>query len=140
MSDLKQDDAWAIIESYFKDHHLDRLVRHQIDSYNYFVQHQMQLTLDMFNPIKNIHSEHDFDPELNMHTLNIEINMRNMQLHRPQIYENNGATKMMMPQEARLRNFTYSVPITVDLHITYKIYKNGKHDIIESVIKNKELK
>tara|TARA_B100000401_G_scaffold438429_1_gene387043 strand:+ start:8560 stop:12075 length:3516 start_codon:yes stop_codon:yes gene_type:complete len=136
MSDLKQDDAWAIIESYFKDHHLDRLVRHQIDSYNYFVQHQMQLTLDMFNPIKNIHSEHDFDPELNMHTLNIEINMRNMQLHRPQIYENNGATKMMMPQEARLRNFTYSVPITVDLHITYKIYKNGKHDIIESVIKN----
>lgn len=136
MSDLKQHDAWAIIESYFKDHHLDRLVRHQIDSYNYFVQHQMQLTLDMFNPIKNIHSEHDFDPELNMHTLNIEINMRNMQLHRPQIYENNGATKMMMPQEARLRNFTYSVPITVDLHITYKIYKNGKHDIIESVIKN----
>ena len=28
---------WSIIESYFKGHHLQRLVRHQIESYNNFV-------------------------------------------------------------------------------------------------------
>ena len=28
---------WNIIESYFKDQHLERLVRHQLESYNNFV-------------------------------------------------------------------------------------------------------
>ena len=75
MSDLNQDHAWTIIESYFRNHHLDRLVRHQIDSYNFFVQNQMQSTIDMFNPIKNIHSDHDFNTELGKYNLSMEIEM-----------------------------------------------------------------
>ena len=136
MSDLSQTDAWTLIESYFRNHHLERLVRHQIDSYNYFVQNQLQSTIDMFNPIKNIHSEHDFNVELNKYNLDMEIEMRNMKLHRPQIYENNGATKPMMPQEARLRSFTYSVPITVDLFVKANVLKNGIVDTIEECIHN----
>ena len=136
MSDLNQNDAWTLIESYFRNHHLERLVRHQIDSYNYFVQNQIQSTIDMFNPIKNIHSEHDFNSELNKYNLDMEIEMRNMKLHRPQIYENNGATKPMMPQEARLRSFTYSVPITVDLYVKSMVIKNGKELLFEDCINN----
>ena len=34
-------------------------VRHQVESYNYFVNHQIQKTIDMFNPV-TIHSEHDY--------------------------------------------------------------------------------
>ena len=41
---------------------------------------------------------------------------------RPQIHENNGATKLMFPQEARNRNFTYSTRMTVDMDI--KIVRN----------------
>ena len=135
MSDLSQTDAWTLIESYFRNHHLERLVRHQIDSYNYFVQNQIQSTIDMFNPIKNIHSEHDFNVELNKYNLDMEIEMRNMKLHRPQIYENNGATKPMMPQEARLRSFTYN-DITVDLHIKSNVLKEKEPEIIEYTINN----
>ena len=32
-----------------------------------------------------------------------------------------GATKLMFPQEARLRNFTYSSSMTVDINIKYII-------------------
>ena len=38
---------WSIIESYFRDHHLEKLVRHQLESYNNFVNHQIQKTINM---------------------------------------------------------------------------------------------
>ena len=34
MSQLMEEAPWIIIESYFKNHHLQRLVRHHIESYN----------------------------------------------------------------------------------------------------------
>ena len=48
--------SWKIIESYFKDKYLTRLVRHQLESYNYFIEKQLFDTIKMFNPVK-IHSE-----------------------------------------------------------------------------------
>ena len=50
------EEPYQIIESYFEGKHLDRLVRHQIESYNNFVNYQIQRTIDMFNPVK-IHSD-----------------------------------------------------------------------------------
>ena len=49
---------WPILESYFEGQHLARCVRHQIESYNFFVTNQIQGTIDMFNPV-TIRSEHD---------------------------------------------------------------------------------
>ena len=63
---------WILIESYFKNHHLERVIRHQIDSYNYFINTQMQNTIEMFNPIK-IHSENDYISETNSYSLELEI-------------------------------------------------------------------
>ena len=58
---------WTIIESYFKNQHLTRLVRHQLESYNNFINFQIRRTIDMFNPLRVV-SEHDFDPvSKNMH-------------------------------------------------------------------------
>ena len=54
---------WSIIDSYFKDKHLERLVRHQLESYNNFVGFQIIKTIEMFNPV-HIKSENDFDKEL----------------------------------------------------------------------------
>ena len=31
------EEPWTLIESYFKGQHLERLVRHQLESYNNFV-------------------------------------------------------------------------------------------------------
>ena len=55
------EEPWAIIQSYFKDRHLDRLVRHQLESYNNFVSQQIPKTIEMFNPVRIV-SENDFDP------------------------------------------------------------------------------
>jgi DNA-directed RNA polymerase II subunit RPB2 len=107
---------WLLIKTYFKDRYLERLVRHQLESYNNFVNNQLKKTIDMFNPV-TIHSEHDKDEETGLYRLEIFITFDNFQIYRPQIHENNGATKIMFPQEARLRNFTYASPMTIDLNI-----------------------
>ena len=115
---------WDIIESYFHDQHLDRLVRHQLESYNNFVGYQIIKTIEMFNPV-HIASEQDFDPIRKKYSLEIFITFDNFHIYRPQIHENNGAIKLMFPQEARLRNFTYASAMTVDINIKY-VVRNGK--------------
>lgn len=118
------EEPFKIIESYFEGQHLDRLVRHQIESYNHFCNYQLQRTIQMFNPIVS-HSENDFNIETGKYDFEIMINLNNFKLYPPQIHENNGATKLMFPQEARLRNFTYASNMTVDVNITYTIRDKG---------------
>jgi len=114
------EEPYSIIESYFGGQHLERLVRHQIESYNHFVNYQIQRTIQMFNPV-TIHSENDYVAEKDKYFLEILISFSNFKLYPPQIHENNGATKMMLPQEAKLRNFTYASTMNVDINIQYII-------------------
>ena len=107
---------WTVIESYFAGQHLQRLVRHQLESYNMFVTEQIESTINMFNPI-TIKSTNDYSEEYKKYGLEMTITFSNFKIYRPQIYENNGATKVMFPQEARLRNFTYSSSMTLDINI-----------------------
>jgi DNA-directed RNA polymerase beta subunit len=115
---------WNIIETYFKDKHLERLVKHQLESFNNLVGYQIIKTIEMFNPV-NIKSEQDFDPKSGKYSLEIFITFENFHIYRPQIHENNGATKLMFPQEARLRNFTYAASMTIDINIKY-IVRTGE--------------
>lgn len=114
------EEPFSIIESYFRDKHLERLVRHQLESYNDFISNQIVKTIDMFNPV-HIHSENDYVADKDAYLLELLISFNNFRLHPPQIHENNGATKLMFPQEAKLRNFTYASGMTVDLDIQYII-------------------
>lgn len=111
-----EEDAYTILGSYFKDKELNRLTRHQTESTNHFTNYQIQSTIDMFNP-RTVSSEKDFNMDTNESALTLIYNIKNLKFYPPQLYENNGATKIMMPQEARLRNFTYASKTTVDLHI-----------------------
>lgn len=130
------EEPYAVIESYFEGQHLERLVRHQIESYNHFINYQIQKTIDMFNPV-TIRSEHDYIPETKLYVLEIVLSFENFKLYPPQIHENNGATKMMLPQESRLRNFTYASTMTVDIRMDYIIrnQENMEHPkIIQKVL------
>ena len=107
---------WPVIKSYFASHHLKQLVRHQIESYNNFIDINIQKTINMFNPVI-IRSEQDLDSETHRYNLEISINFGKFHIYRPQIHENSGASKLMYPQEARLRNFTYASNMCVDISI-----------------------
>jgi len=126
------EEPFNIIESYFAGKHLECLVRHQIESYNHFINYQIQRTIQMFNPVK-IHSENDYIPEKDCYLLDVEVSFENFKLYPPQIHENNGATKTMLPQEAKLRNFTYASTMTIDINIKY-IVRNNENMETEKII------
>ena len=123
--ELNKEEIWNIIELNFDKQHLKELVKHQLESYNYFVNNQLQQTIEMFNPLRIV-SENDYIKEHNLYRLEVLISFENFNILRPQLYENNGATKLMFPQEARLRNFTYSGNMIVTLNIKY-IVRNGEN-------------
>jgi DNA-directed RNA polymerase II subunit RPB2 len=116
---------WSIIGAYFNKQHLKRLVRHQIESYNDFVSNQIQRTIDMFNPVV-IASEQDFCKKSKKNSLEVHVTFEKFNLYRPQIHENNGATKIMFPHDARSRNFTYASTMTIDMNIQY-IIRTGEN-------------
>ena len=112
-----------IIDSCFRGRHLKRLIEHQIESYNDFIEYQVPRTISMFNPI-HISSEQDLNKELNKSRLEMFVTCENFKIFRAQIHEINGATKNMFPQEARDRNFTYAGDMTIDLNIKF-VVRNG---------------
>ena len=95
-------------------------MRHQLESYNNFVGYQLNKTIEMFNPV-HVASEQDFDAKSGKYSLEIFISFENFNIYRPQIHENNGATKLMFPQEARLRNFTYASSMTIDINAKFVV-------------------
>lgn len=130
----QEEDPYTLIESYFEGKYLERLVRHQIESYNHFINYQIQRTIKMFNPVK-IHSENDYVAEKDKYFLEILISFTNFKLYPPQIHENNGATKTMIPQEAKLRNFTYASNMTIDINIDYIIRNSESMDNPKTITK-----
>jgi len=114
------EEPFKIIESYFNGNHSSCLVRHQLESYNDCIHRQIPQTIQMFNPVW-VRSDKDILPNSDKYSLEVEITFTNLKLYPPQIYENNGATKLMMPNEAKLRNVTYASNMTIDINITYHI-------------------
>jgi DNA-directed RNA polymerase II subunit RPB2 len=112
--------TWSLVETYYGGEHLDTLVRHQIESYNCFVESQIPDTIAMFNPV-HVVSDKMFNHEVGKHPLEISITFGNMRVQRPQIHENTGAVKIMRPAEARLRMFTYGANMMVDMQIKYTV-------------------
>ena len=123
--------AFEIVEKYFEGQHLSQLVRHQVESMDDFYSHQAAKTIDMFNPV-SIMSEQDLDKDTGKYKLEISISFENYHMSRAQIHENNGATKLMFPQEARLRNFTYASAVTVDVHIKYIVRQGTNLDNVHT--------
>jgi len=111
--------APKVLAAFFNDD--KRLVAHQIDSYNHFIEHDLPQLIQEHNPII-IYDNYD-QQEKRFMSENI-IEFGNIKIGRPIIMENNGNIKEMTPNEARLRNLTYASEITCELH--YKIITHLK--------------
>nr|QIS77014.1 DNA-directed RNA polymerase II subunit [Radulomyces confluens] len=110
--EITQEDCWTIITNFFDE---KGLVRQQLDSFDEFVQNTMQelveesgeLILDQFDQ----HTGHDTDV-----TRRYEIKFGQIYLSRPTITEADGTVVPVFPQEARLRNLTYSAPLYIEMN------------------------
>ena len=110
---ITAEDCWTVISSFFDT---KGLVSQQLDSFDEFVCTTMQeliqenslITLDQNAPA----SEDENDP---ITLRRYEIKFGNVLLTRPAMTEGDGTTNPMIPQEARLRNLTYSCPLYLEM-------------------------
>ena len=121
--------VWKVIEEYYKPSKGYQLVKHQIESFNDFILRKVEQIIDGFNPIE---INHQYNPETEQFKYCITIVIENPTLMKPLIYEKDGSTKNMTPNDARLRNFTYSSAINVDLAITAKALDDNGDYVVET--------
>ena len=107
-------DNWEIISKFIQENNYNSLVRHHIESFDDFMDNKVEEIVKQFNPL-SIYS--DYDVEKNIYKNEIRLEFGNIYYNYPIINENNGSTKRMYPNDARLRNLTYSCNISVDLNI-----------------------
>ena len=71
-ADSFTEEPWSIIQSYFRNNHLRKLVEHQLESYNEFINCQVHKTIDMFNTLRIV-SDQDYNEEFKKY-FDIKIN------------------------------------------------------------------
>jgi DNA-directed RNA polymerase II subunit RPB2 len=110
---ITAEDCWKVISAFFDD---KGLVSQQLNSYDEFVSTTMQelvdensqLTLDQNNPP----SIDDNNP---IALRRYEIKFKTVLISEPRMTEGDGTTQRMLPQEARLRNLTYSSALYIKM-------------------------
>ena len=111
---ISQKDIECIITKYFNKKHV--LTDHQISSYNHLIDETLPNILNQIFPIV----VSDFNETIH----SIAINLKKITTQNPNYVENNGSSKIMTPQIARLRNDTYSLSILLNLDVTLTIKEN----------------
>jgi DNA-directed RNA polymerase II subunit RPB2 len=113
--EITQEDTWTVISAYFEE---KGLVRQQLDSFDAFIQNTMQELVDE-SPDLILQPEAQHKPGAGPQTqTRYIISFGQIYLSRPTMTEADGSTQAMLPNEARLRNLTYSAPLFVDMSKT----------------------
>ena len=131
--------AWNVIDKFFEDNP-NILVKHHTASYNDFISNGIKRIFKEKNPIV---FQKDQNPETNIFNLRSEIYIGGktgdrIYYGKPVIFdeENNGLEKrshFMYPNEARLRNMTYSTTIHYDIDVDY-IMRDSADNIVRTTI------
>ena len=107
------DNKHLVVKKYLADH---SLVESNITSFNNFIEYRMQEIVDEISG--TVGTDEEF-----------KISLGKIKVGNPRIIEDDGSSSLIMPYEARLRNLTYSAPIT--LEITVKRENEVDSEIVE---------
>ena len=115
-------EADEIIKAYFKQNNI--IIKHQIDSFNYFIEDIIPNILSQFFPIQmNYNSENSVIQKIELHIMDYRIG-------KPISIENNGCEELMTPHIARVKNSTYMSPLIVNFKAITTINENGQSIIL----------
>ena len=93
-----------LLKKYFDEH---SVVESNIESFNNFVDHELQ---------KIIEENNDIEPTIIPHNIDeFKIRFDKVWLTKPEITEADGSKRSVYPIEARLRKITYSAPCYIDI-------------------------
>ncbi|KAK0418556.1 hypothetical protein QR680_013636 [Steinernema hermaphroditum] len=109
--DQWQEACWVVISAYFDE---KGLVRQQLDSFDEFIQMNVQRIVEDSPPVELQSEVQHYSGDLENPT-KYSLKFEQIYLSKPTHWEKDGTPTPMMPNEARLRNLTYSSPLYVDI-------------------------
>nr|XP_033807945.1 DNA-directed RNA polymerase III subunit RPC2 isoform X2 [Geotrypetes seraphini] len=107
-------EKWKLLPAFLK---VKGLVKQHIDSFNYFINVEIKKIMKANEKVTS-----DADPMWYLRYLNIYVGA-------PDVEESFNVTRPVSPHECRLRDMTYSAPITVDIE-----YTRGSQRIIRNAL------
>jgi DNA-directed RNA polymerase II subunit RPB2 len=127
-------DTWEVIDNYFSTTPYF-LTRHHLDSYNDFVSNKVLSTVKVLNNsfivIKN---ENNLQNTINVYIGGLEG--KDIFINKPTIVEN-GESRLLYPNEARLRDLTYQSEVFANIHVAITQQVAGQSDkVFEKVFNN----
>ena len=91
--------------AYFSREHV---ARHQLDSYNNFLLHNLQKVVDEQRVIETYETRGKGKEA-------VWVELGRIEVKKPRVREADGSQSELFPSEARLRNLTYAAPIQLDM-------------------------
>ena len=125
---MDYNDIWTIITKILKSHNNKYLIKHHIDSYDYFLDYEIKNIINDSKPIKIIKKHNENNIEILVKVINHKYGL-------PTFYDKDGRKNILLPENARNKKLTYSLPLYLDFEIQTIYLKDEK---IENIKKNKE--
>ena len=123
--------TFSVIDSMFQDNYIVNKI--QQDTYNDFVSNLIPIIIQQYNPLIYKYESEDGKK------YEVELNIKSPRITYPKVCDNDGTVHELSPSLARLRNYTYSTKLLVDISKKTRIYENDvliEHDekMIQEVI------
>jgi DNA-directed RNA polymerase subunit B len=96
-----QEDMWLLMKAFFQE---KGLVRQHLDSYNEFVEKDLQQIIDSMGGV-----------EIPTSSGNLYIKFGEISIGEPRVTEFDGSSHSVTPLECRLRNLTYAAPLFLEM-------------------------
>ena len=142
-----------------------QIIAHQIESFNQFMEVDIPEIIHMSNPIVSrgspeiplagprsalasatglsttaAHALMGTQAEtiigkLIEHEYEVTLELEQISIRKPTIFENNGAIHPMLPNDARLRNLTYAAPLNIDVKVTTTFIDHTRNSIRETHVR-----
>jgi DNA-directed RNA polymerase II subunit RPB2 len=128
---------WNVINTYFNSFKY-YITKHHLDSYNNFISSTIPSIIKNLNPMKTLKT--DTEKRLK-HEIKTYIGGKNgdqIFLSKPYLFDEN-KTRVLYPNEARLKDLNYVADLRVNIYIEY-LYYNSKGDVQEKKVEFNNIK
>lgn len=126
--EINQEDTWSVIGAFFKEY---GLVSQQISSFNHFLNKMIQdIILEnsaiIINPRTNYINRE-------VRKLRYEFHFETLSIYRTPVFtERCKVTKLMDPNQARIRNLTYESQLYIDVRQKIIEIEDGEEKVFET--------
>ena len=94
----------VLLKKYFEEHNL---VASDIESFNFFIDHELQSIIEENKIIEPTIIQHNIDE--------FKIRLDKIWVTKPEITEADGSKRPIYPIEARLRKISYAAPVYIEV-------------------------